>query len=192
MTDHCGFALAALALLAAPGPTNTLLATSGASLGVMRSMPLIIAAAIGYVVATLAVAFILMPLAQASGAASIGMRIACGAFLAFAAWRLWTRDVAAAGDASSQFRRVMVATSLNPKGVIFATMVVPHLMPPRIAAAPYLAGVAALAAAVALAWIAAGAALRAGSGMDARLAQRIGAAVLALFAVLVAGSALTV
>lgn len=189
MVDILAFTLAALALLAAPGPTNTLLATSGASAGGVRSLSLVIATAIGYVISTLIVALLLAPLANASRALDVGMRLACGAYLVFAAWRLW-RDGDAVNDGEPvQFHRVLVATSLNPKGIVFATLIVPHLSPPQAAAAPYLLGLAALAVLVALCWVALGASLRSGARLDARLARRAGAGIIGLFAVLVMGSA---
>jgi threonine/homoserine/homoserine lactone efflux protein len=43
MTEPSAFAFAALALLATPGPTNALLATSAASAGALRSAPLALA-----------------------------------------------------------------------------------------------------------------------------------------------------
>jgi len=177
MVDTLTFSLAALALLAAPGPTNTLLATSAASAGAVRSLSLVIATALGYVLATLIVALILAPLADASRALDIGMRGACGVYLLFAAWRLW-RDGDAINDGDPvKFHRVLVATSLNPKGIVFATLIVPYLSPPQMEAAPYLAALAALAVLVALLWVAIGASLRTGARLDARLARRAGATV---------------
>ncbi len=192
MTEIGGFVLAVVAVLAAPGPTNTLLATAAASSGGARSLPLAGAAAIGYLVSTLAVALVLTPLAAASRELDIAMRVVCGAYLMFAAWRLWQEGGAANGQSDDAFRRVLFATSINPKGIIFATVVVPHLAPLRLAAAPYLVALGAMAVFVALIWIGIGAALRSSGRLDAQLARRVGAAVLAFFAVLVGASALTV
>jgi len=193
MLDPIAFTLAALALLAAPGPTNTLLATSGAAAGLVRSLPLALAAAVGYVVGTLAVAVVLAPLAQSSFALNIALRVACGAYLLFAAWRLWQEaKIVHAEGATVSFRRILLATSLNPKGIVFATMIVPHLAPLHMQVLPYIAGLAGLSVLVAIAWTALGASLRAGAGLDSAFARRAGALLLAVFALLVGGSALTV
>jgi threonine/homoserine/homoserine lactone efflux protein len=188
MTDPIAFTLAALALLAAPGPTNTLLATSGAAAGFARSLRLIVASALGFVISTLAVAVLFAPLAQASQTLNVVLRAACGGYLLFAAWRLW-REGQGVRDEPVQFRRVLLATSLNPKALVFATMIVPHLAPLDPRAAPYLGALAGLALLVAAAWIGLGAALRNGARLDAGLARRAGALVLGVFALLVGGSA---
>ncbi|MES1149390.1 MAG: hypothetical protein ABUL53_09420, partial [Bradyrhizobium guangdongense] len=51
--DVLPFILAAASLLAIPGPTNTLLATSGAGVGVARSLPLLAAELGGYLLSIL-------------------------------------------------------------------------------------------------------------------------------------------
>ena len=136
MIDPAKFALATLALLAAPGPTNTLLATSAASAGDLRSLRLVAATALGYVIATLAVALIVSPISSASRVLDIGMRLACGRYLMFAAWRTWREGDAANDGRPLQFHGVLLATSLSPKGIILATLLVPNLIPPSWAAAP--------------------------------------------------------
>lgn len=179
-------------MLAAPGPTNTLLTTSGAAAGVTKSLPLIIAAALGYVISTSLVALIFGPLAHASRALDVGLRVVCGLFLLYAAWRLWREGGAALDDKPVSFRRVLIATSLNPKGIVFAFVIVPYLRDALIQPSlPYMGALAALVVPAALAWIGVGAALRAGAGkgLSGGLARRAGAMVLTLFAALIAGSA---
>lgn len=190
MIEPAAFALAALALLATPGPTNALIATSAASAGAVRSAPLVLAAVFGRLVSTLAVALALTPFAAASDAIELGLRLACGAFLAFAAWRLWTDARAVNDDAPIRLHHVLAAATLNPRSVVLATVIVPHLVPLRLAAAtPYLAELALIAAFAASVWLMLGATLRRGVLLDARLARRTGAIVMAFFAVVVAGSA---
>ena len=93
-----------------------------------------------------------------------------------------------------KFRRVLVATLLNPKAIVFTFVIVPHLSDHRFAEAlPYLGALGAMIAVVGSAWIGVGAAVRAGvfAGADRGYARRAGALVLCVFAVLVSGSALT-
>lgn len=194
LTEPTSFALATFVLLATPGPTNTLLATSGAAVGFRRSLPLSSAAAFGYLVATVTMALVIGPLVRASYEADIALRIACGGYLIYAAWRLWREGAAALGDEPVPFHRVLIATSLNPKGIVFAFVVVPFLSPLRIAAAwPYLTAVAVMATGVALSWIAIGAALRASArgAFSGGVVRRAGALVLCVFAALITGSVFT-
>lgn len=183
-----------MALLAAPGPTNTLLATSGAAVGLQRSLHLSLAT-LGYLVGTIAMAIVVGPIAQASHAANIGLRVACGVYLLHTAWRLWRDSEAPAQHAEPvPFQRVLIATSLNPKAIGFAFVIVPFLTPLRMQAAwPYLAAMGMMAIFIGAAWIALGAVIRAGArdGFTGGLVQKVGAVVLAAFALLIVGSAFT-
>jgi threonine/homoserine/homoserine lactone efflux protein len=194
VTDPIAFVLASLALLATPGPTNTLLATSGATAGFVRSLKLILAEQAGYAISILALALVVLPLMDGGPAVSIGLRLACGVYLVWSAWHLWREGSSQlASTEPVSFRRVFVTTLLNPKGIIFALAIVPHLGQRRIVeAAPYLLGLSALIIGVACCWIATGAAIRAGSAgrIDPGLIRRTGAAVLAIFGVLLSVSVL--
>ena len=55
MEDPLLFSLAVLTILGTPGPTNTLLATSGGAVGVKASLPLVPAEAAGYLIAIVAI-----------------------------------------------------------------------------------------------------------------------------------------
>ena len=192
MTDPLAFVLACLALLATPGPTNTLLATSGASAGVRRSLPLIGAELTGYAVAILTIALLIGPVVRDSPAAAAVLKVSCGAYLLASAVRMWRE----AGDhlQTSQpisAQRVFVATLLNPKSLVFALVLVPHVADGHVAlAAPYLAGLAALILVVGTAWIGVGAAFRAGTRglVHPGLFRKLGASVLTVFALLLSGS----
>lgn len=194
MTDPLTFVLAAMALLATPGPTNTLLATSGAAAGVLRSLRLVGAEVIAYSFAISALALVVGPIAHASPALGIALRLVCGLFLLYAAWRLWGEGGAAATSAEPvAFRRVLIATSLNPKAAVFAFVILPHFASGDVRAAlPYCAALVGMIALVGSAWIVAGAALRASGGarLSAGLARRSGAVVLCAFAALITGSVL--
>jgi threonine/homoserine/homoserine lactone efflux protein len=196
MTDPIAFALAAMVLLATPGPTNTLLATSGAAAGVLRSLRLVGAETIGYAFAISVLALVIGPIAQTSQALGVALRLGCGFFLLYVAWRLWREGEAATTSVEPvKFRRVLVATALNPKAAVFAFVIVPYLSSGDVRAAlPYAAALTVMIPLAGLAWIVAGAALRAGggAGFSAGIARRGGALVLCAFAALITGSALGV
>jgi hypothetical protein len=66
MEDPLLFTLAVLAILGTPGPTNTLLATSGAGVGLRRSLVLLPAEACGYLISILLLGLVLGPVVAAS------------------------------------------------------------------------------------------------------------------------------
>lgn len=195
MTDPITFALAVLALLATPGPTNTLLATSGAAAGFKRSLPLIAAEMLGYMISITLLALVIGPFVRASHELSIALRILCALFLFYSAWKLWQEGAAAiTSDHPVSFRRVLMATGLNPKGIVFAFVIVPYLSHGQVAPAlPYMGALLGFIAVVGSAWIAGGAALRAGASatIGTGLARRAGALVLCVFATIITGSTFT-
>lgn len=188
MTDPLLFALAVLALPATPGPTNTLLATAGASLGLRQALPLVPAEASGYLIAITAIGLALGPLVAASPALGLALRLSVGLYLLHVAWKLWrgaSRPVA--GSPVITPWRIFLTTLLNPKAIIFALGVVPFDSPAWPA---YLAGFAALAAGVALGWIGLGVALgrAAQTAGHTALVPRFGAAAVSVFAVMLLGA----
>ena len=188
MEDPLLFVLSVLAILGTPGPTNTLLATSGAAAGVKASLPLIPAEAAGYLIAILTLGLALGPVVAASPFLAAALRIAVGGYLMLLAVRLWRRGGATLADGRLVTpRQVFTTTLLNPKAIVFALGVVPFGAP-RLHL--YLLGFVGMLIAVALCWIAAGAALgraAAGAGRTG-VVPRVGAAAVAAFAlVLVSG-----
>lgn len=193
MSDWPTFLLACLALLAAPGPTNTLIATSGATAGLRRSGLLPLLAAAGYTAGTTILGVVIAPLLRSSHWIDAGMRLACAGFLVAIAVHLW-REGADAKLKGEPVRpsRLFAATLLNPKNIVFALAIVPHLDDGRLSeAAPYLLVMFLMAILVAIAWAAAGAIARHSTQgrVDTGVLRRIGAGFLGLFAALMAGSA---
>lgn len=190
MEDPLLFVLAVLTILGTPGPTNTLLATAGATGGFRASLPLVAAEAAGYLMSILVLGLALGPVVAASPVLSMALRLAVGCYLLLLAVRLWRRGggALATGRAVAP-RQVFTTTLLNPKAVVFALGVVPFGAPrPHL----YLASFVGMLVAVALCWIGVGAALgRAATGAGrAGLVPRVGAAAVAVAAfalVLVSG-----
>jgi threonine/homoserine/homoserine lactone efflux protein len=186
MTELDRFILAALLLLLTPGPTNTLLAAGGATLGTRRALPLVGAEVAGYAVAILMLEIFVAPIAEAIGWVGVALRIASGLYLAFVAWKLW-RSASRAQDRATTFGHVFLATLSNPKAMVFVFVILP---PRSIGLGPLLElyGVVLLLL-IALAgscWVMLGGLVHAGSGgRGVAWVRRMSSVVVALFSVLI-------
>ncbi|WP_332700648.1 LysE family translocator [Devosia sp.] len=185
MSELLPFVLAVLALLATPGPTNTLMAASGAQRGVIRSLSLLAGELGGYFIA-------ITVWTELVGAAPAGQplvpaiaKLVAAAFLLWSAWKLWAN----AGHADLVRRgitlgRVFTTTLVNPKALVFAFAIFPHLG--FLARLPYLGLFALLAIGTAVGWMALGTAAARSSGglLTSSRVERITAIALAVFATL--------
>ena len=174
------FLATALAILAAPGPTNALFAISGALHGVRRSLVLIPAGAAGYLIAVTLLG-LLGPALAASPAAARILRLLIAAYLFVLAFRLWRKGSTTDGRTAAVGARELFVTSLlNPKALVFAVAVIPFGRPD---VGLYLAAFAASVSLTGVGWltIGAGAGRAAQSGGQTRLIPRVGSAVLAVF-----------
>lgn len=189
MTDPFVFTATVLALLSVPGPTNSLVATSGAAAGVGRSLKLIPAEVAGYLIAVMVLGLLLRPIMTEIPGLAMVLRGAVGLYLLALAVKLWRQgqqsmDREAGPPAAETIRvtQIFVTTLLNPKAIVFALGIIPfgtrHLP-------LYLAGFAVLIAIVAAGWIVAGATLggtahRRGQG---HVVPRVGAATIGTLAI---------
>ncbi len=184
MTDPVLFVLAVLALLATPGPTNTLLATAGAAAGFRHALPLVPAETAGYLISISLIGYLLGPVVAASPALGLTLRLLVGLYLLHVAWKLWRGAASpAAGDGIVTPARVFLTTLLNPKAIVFALGIVPLQAE---AGWLYLAAFAGLTAGVALGWIGVGALMGRAAEAAGRtgLVPRVGAAAVSAFAVM--------
>jgi threonine/homoserine/homoserine lactone efflux protein len=180
MTDPWLFALAVAAVLATPGPTNTLLMTSGATVGIYRSLSLLLAEGLGYAISVLALGALLGPLVRSMPHAREALSVAAGAWLCWMAFALWRTGIREQ-DRVVSWRQVFVTTLLNPKVLVFAFVIVPFDAPN---VALYCAGFYAILLPAAASWIAFGAlARRSVRARSLALIPRVAAVVLAGFAV---------
>lgn len=192
LMDPLAFSLAVLALLATPGPTNTLLASSGASVGFSRSLKLIPSEVCGYLVSISALIALFAPLIVRYPQAVIGLKVLASLWLAFYALRLWREAGVEIGTpiVPISIWRVFVTTLLNPKALIFALGIFPHGS--LVQEGPWFAGFCALVIIVATGWIVMGTVVARSAGALVT-PQRIGKAAaicLALFATVIVGSAI--
>ena len=185
MSDLLPFMLAVLALLATPGPTNTLMAAAGAQRGVARSLPLLAGELGGYAIAITVWIELIGAVAAGQTLVPVIAKVIAAAFLLWSAWKLW-RD---AGHADLAQRgvtlgRVFTTTLINPKGLVFAFAIFPQVG--LVARLPYLGLFAVLVIATALGWMGLGTlAARSSSGLlTSSRVDRITAAALAVFATL--------
>jgi threonine/homoserine/homoserine lactone efflux protein len=194
MTDEFSFIIVALALLATPGPTNTLLATSGAASGFRKSLVLLLGEFIGYMIAIAFLIAVMGPIVARMPNFGLTLRIVSGLYLLHVAWKLWghTEEMLLRKGGVS-LRQVFVTTLLNPKALIFAFAIIPFGSTGDIwKSAPWLAALSLLIAIVGSCWIAAGSALQKGMGTTASALKccRAGAIVLTLFAAFICGNAI--
>lgn len=184
------FAAAVLALLLAPGPTNTLMAVAGAQGGPGRVLRLLPAELAGYLAAILPLAFLGAGVLAQVPQAATALKLAAAVWVMVLAVRLWGRrgDGAAAGTVTPA--RVALTTLLNPKALIFGLVLLP--VPQDPAFVPRLGLFCLMVAAVALAWGAAGALTRGGPQAALRLTrvQRAASLWLAFVSVSLAAGAL--
>lgn len=186
MVDPILFTLAVLAVLGTPGPTNTLLATAGATAGLRRSLPLIAAEAAGYTISILTLGLVLGPVVAGAPLLAEALRMVVGVYLLSLALRLWRRGGAslATGTVVTP-HQVFVTTLLNPKAIVFALGIVPFGAGQDVWPT-YLLGFLLLLVSVAAAWIAGGAMLGGAAGRRgwSGAVPRVGAAAVGTFAVL--------
>jgi threonine/homoserine/homoserine lactone efflux protein len=186
MNDILAFTLGAVALLATPGPTNTLLATAGATRGVKSSLPLLLGEAAGYVVAIIMLRAAVGPFVAAEPAFGQILSWLVCAYLVYVSLSLWRRSTLPLDVAKPvTLPNVFIATLLNPKAIVFAFTVLPHTgsIDP-VTLAPWLAALVVLIALAGGSWIMLGAAVIKGSGHSPRLGYRAGAVALLVFAML--------
>lgn len=166
MMNLAEFSLAVLALLATPGPTNTLLLIGGGERGFSRSLRLIPAELAGYFVTVLPLALAGGQILAAFPVLKTAVALLAGVWVARLALRLWHLPSEGSALNTVTARTVFTTTILNPKGLIFGLVLVPS----QTDLIQHLSVFAVLVVSVAAGWAALGACLaaRAASGQDDR------------------------
>lgn len=175
------FMLAVVTVLGTPGPTNTLLATSGAITGIRASLSLLAGELAGYLVAITAYRIALEPMLSVWPLSDIALKIGAATYLIWMAARLWFRGPLL--DRPGTFvslPNLFVTTLLNPKALIFSAIILPKADPHLFL---YFIAFSASVIAIGLCWIIAGRAIgvAAGSGYGVLL-PRVAATALVGFA----------
>ncbi|MBR0786396.1 LysE family translocator [Bradyrhizobium iriomotense] len=153
------FLTATCFLLAMPGPTNTLLATSGAGVGISHSLHLLAAELCGYLAAIALLRLALGPIVSDIPLAAVVLRVAVTVYILGLAVMLWRVNARGLRDgAVVTFRQVLLTTLLNPKAMVFAFLLLP-LQAGLFELLPWLGVIALLIVMAGAAWVTLGATL---------------------------------
>lgn len=182
--------LAITLLLLTPGPTNTLLAIAGADAGFRRSLPLILAENLGYLVTIVPLVAFAGPFLADHPMATNMLKLCSAVWVTLLAMKLWVTPLGQITERGLvTVRQVFMTTVLNPKALIFGIVLLPNGS--FVHTLPRLGIFAIIVAIVAMFWLSAGAAvLRLASRRFPCLFCRVAASFLMAFAISLAGSSL--
>ena len=116
-----------ITILLTPGPTNTLLASSGIQSGIRNSLRLIPAEALGYLIAISIWGLIIGTVSKNFPMIPVILKLFSAAYIFYLAVKLW-RTATVQEDftqPSIRPRELFLATLLNPKALLFATAIFP-------------------------------------------------------------------
>ena len=189
MTDPILFILAVLTLLGTPGPTNTLLATSGATVGVRRSVRLLVGDLAGYLIAVGTIRIVLGPVIHSYPLVGIALKAAVVAYLIWTAIKLWRHNASLTHSQTTiGMQSVFVTTLLNPKALIFSLSIIPTSHPQLVW---YVLSFALMVPLVGFAWILVGRAIGAATGdRHTGVVRKVASVALVGFAGVIAASVL--
>ena len=173
------FVLGALGILLFPGPTNTLLAASGALAGMRKSLRLIPCELVGYLAAIGLWHQTLRPLIALYPSGPLLSKLLACAYLIYTVIKMYNPSPAACASGSSVSPwRTFLVTLLNPKAVVFALLVFDQSK----LNIPEFIVFSALVPCIALLWISLGRPLVTAGLIKSPLAiSRIAAAILVVF-----------
>lgn len=118
-----------ITILLTPGPTNTLLASSGIQVGVRKSLRLIPAESIGYLISISIWGLVIGTVSNQFPILPIFLKLLSALYIIFLAIKLWkTADIEASYNLPTiRARELFCATLLNPKALLFASAIFPGL-----------------------------------------------------------------
>lgn len=115
-------------VLLVPGPTNTLLLSSGLKVGLRGTWPLVIAEALGYIVAISVWGLFLNTFAATRPWLYDVVKLVSSVYIFCLAVKMWTQSRVLEGVSIRpvNFRDQFTATLMNPKALLFASTLFPR------------------------------------------------------------------
>ena len=126
--DFLYIASVAALILAMPGPTNTLLFSSSVARGFSRSLVLVVAELVAYLLAISCWGFVLLKLLQDQVWIATTLKLGAAFYIAYLSLKIWKFEKSLTPESSITSRHVFITTLLNPKAFLFASFV----MPPKV------------------------------------------------------------
>jgi len=114
-------------ILLTPGPTNTLLASSGIQVGIRKSFALIPAEALGYFIAISVWGVIIGSVSKQFPSVPVILKLFSAGYILFLAIKLWrtANQDENYNHVTIRARELFIATLLNPKALLFASAIFP-------------------------------------------------------------------
>ena len=118
-----------ITILLTPGPTNTLLASSGIQVGLRKSFRLIPAEAFGYLISITLWGFLIGKISVHLPLLPTFLKLFSAGYILFLALRLWRTATVSENfiQKGIRARELFVATLLNPKALLFASAIFPAI-----------------------------------------------------------------
>ena len=152
-------------LLLMPGPTNTLLFSSSVARGFSRSLVLVAAELVAYLLAISCWGFLLLKLLNDQVWIATTLKLGAAFYIAYLSLKIWKFEKSLTPESSITSRHVFITTLLNPKAFLFASFVMPPKVFVDIAAYfPAMGTFALTMIPVSLGWCLLGHLARSGSG----------------------------
>lgn len=114
-------------ILLTPGPTNTLLASSGVQVGLRKSVKLIPAEVLGYVISISAWGMLIGKVSTTLPLLPPILKLLSACYIIFLAIKLWhtANQEVELNQPTIRIRELFCATLLNPKALLFASAIFP-------------------------------------------------------------------
>lgn len=114
-------------ILLTPGPTNTLLASSGVQVGLRKSVKLIPAEVLGYVISISAWGMLIGKVSTTLPLLPPILKLLSACYIIFLAIKLWhtANQEVELNQPTIRTRELFCATLLNPKALLFASAIFP-------------------------------------------------------------------